>query len=220
MKLSLQESELSEYVAKQLSCFFPDGEFSGDQLFPFVQTALERVEHCFSRISNKWYFDGVQTVFNHLHTDQYAMFLYFLGNSIHRANGDYDLAIKTYALNKALHSIDVFFEVELPEVFFFQHPMGTVLGRAEYSNFFVVYQRCTVGGNPELEYPSLGEGVIMYGGSAIIGNCAVGDNCWLSIDAIVIDQDLPSNSVVFGKTPDIVIKSSNRNATELLFREA
>ena len=45
-----------------------------------------------------------------------------------------DLASKAYCLNKALHAIDVFYEVELPEIFFLEHPLGTVLGRAKYSN--------------------------------------------------------------------------------------
>ena len=43
-----------------------------------------------------------------------------------------NLAAKVYALNKALHAIDVFYEVELPDLFCLQHPLGTMPGRARY----------------------------------------------------------------------------------------
>src|SRR5205823_183490 len=97
-----------------------------------VDRAVERAEHCFSRINLKYFNDGATTRFDHLHTDQYAVFLYLLANTIFRAGGDTRLAAKVYALNKALHGVDAFYEVELPSVFAFQHPVGTVLGRGRY----------------------------------------------------------------------------------------
>ena len=218
MKLSLSEADLSAFVARQLTNLLPDTEISGDQLLLYVQRAIERAEHCFSRVSDKYYSKGDQTRFNHLHTDQYASFLYLLGNTIFCMDGDLSIATKTYVLNKALHGIDVYFEVELPDVFFFQHPIGTILGRARYSDFFAVFQGCTVGGNPEEEYPRLGKGVVMYGGSAIIGTCTVGHNCWLSMDAVVMNEDLPPNSAIFGRSPDLVRKPTDRSVLSYFFR--
>jgi len=224
-KPSLGKSDLSRYVARQCSRVFPDKRIAAEQLIPHVQTALQRAEYCFSRSTNKYFSDGNQTYFNHLHTDQYAMFLYLLGNTIYREGGDPRLAAKTYMLNKVLHSIDVFYEVELPDVFFFQHPIGTILGRAKYSNYFSIYQNCTVGANEEQliprgrgSYPTLGESVIMYGGSAIIGDCTVGDHCWLSNGTIVMNQDCPSNSIIFGRSPNIVIKEKPSDYIKALFR--
>ena len=37
-----------------------------------------------------------------------------------------------------LHGIDVFFTVDLPDIFLFCHPLCTVLGRAQYSDYFLV----------------------------------------------------------------------------------
>ena len=213
---SMNEGELAEYVARQMSHFFPDREVTGDLLAPGVENALARVEYCFSHIHQKYFVEGNRLRFNHLHTDQYAMFLGYLGNALHRA-GDAALAAKAYALNKALHALDVFYSVELPDIFYLQHPVGTVLGRAKYANYFFAYQRCSVGGNIDLVYPTLGEGVVMYGGSALIGNCTVGENCWLSIGTIVKDQDLPPNSVVFGCSPQLAIKATKRNVIRDLF---
>ncbi len=207
-------------MAAQLSAIAPDAVVTGAALQPYVDAALERVEHCFARLNVKHFGaagNGVR--FNHLHTDQYAMFLYLLSNSIHRMQGSHDLAAKVYGLNKALHAIDVFYEVELPEVFGFQHPVGTVLGRATYGNHFFVYQRCSVGSNVEGRAPVLGEGVVMFGSSAVIGDCTIGANCWLSFGAVVMDADVPANSVVFGQTPAHVAKPTARHVVGHFFHE-
>ena len=76
---------------------------------------------------------------------------------------------------------------ELPDVFAVQHPVGTVLGRATYSDYFICYHNCTVGANLDNDYPSFGRGVVMYGGSRVIGKTVVGDNSFVSTGAIVID---------------------------------
>ena len=144
------------------------------------------------------------------------MFLYLLSNSLHR-EGEAALASKAYALNKALHAIDVFYEVELPRVFFFQHPVGTVLGRGCYADYFMVYQRCSVGSNLDGVYPVFEEGVVMFGGSGVIGNCRVGANTWLSIGTLVMDRDVPPGSTVFGQGPNLVIKPARRDVRKYMF---
>jgi serine O-acetyltransferase len=217
MKTSLPAAELASYVARQMSALFPDRTVEGPSLGPFVDDALGRVERCFSAIGQKYYRDEGGPLFDHRHTDQYASFLYFLSNSIHRRQGDLALASKAYALNKALHALDVFYEVELPEIFAFQHPVGTVLGRGSYANYFFVYQRCSIGANLKGEYPRLGEGVVMYGGSAVIGDSCVEGNCWLSMGTIVMDEDVPRDSVVFRRSPSLVIKETRRNVVRDLF---
>jgi serine O-acetyltransferase len=217
MIISLDKTDLTSYVVRQLNSYFPDKSVTVQGLSSYVKHALERVEYCFSHINIKYFFDGQQTHFNHLHTDQYAMYLYFLSNTIYRLEGEPAIASKVYALNKALHAIDVFFEVELPDIFAFQHPVGTVLGRGKYSNYFYVYQRCSIGSNLKGEYPTLGEGVVMFGGSGVIGNSVVGENCWLSVGSLVMNMDVPANSIVFGCSPENSIKATQRNVVRDLF---
>jgi serine O-acetyltransferase len=215
---SLSVAELTSYVAAQVAAFLPDGRpIDSTGLRAHVQHALERTERCFARVRIKNFASNGRPCFNHLHTDQYAMFLYLLSNTVHRAEGDPVLASKLYGLNKALHAIDVFYEVELPEVFFFQHPVGTVLGRAVYGNGFVVYQRCSTGSNLDGAAPVIGEGVVMFGGSAIIGRCTVGANAWLSVGTIIMDADVPADSVAFGQPPRNVFKPSSRRASDFVF---
>lgn len=217
MRTSLAEAELSAYLARQLSNFYPDGEVRPESLARHVNEALERSAGCFSAVRDKYLPAGPEGSFDHLHTDQYAAFLYFVANTIHCRGGDRSLAAKIYALNKALHGLDVYFEVELPEVFYFIHPVGTVLGRATYANFFIVYQRCTVGGN-ERVYPTLGEGLVMYGGSSVIGGCTVGPNVRLSAGCAVFEKDIPGDSVVFGMSPALTVKPAKRSVLDDYFR--
>jgi len=218
MRSTLSQDDLACYVARQASAFFPDGAVSAGSLTVPVRSALDRLERCFSQVGLKYFAEDGESTFDHLHTDQYAMFLYLLANSIHREGGDPRLASKVYALNKALHGIDAFYEVELPEAFVFQHPVGTVLGRGRYGNYFFVYQRCSVGASVEGAYPTIGEGVVMFGGSAIIGASTVGNNCWLSVGATVLDTDVPPNSVVFGRSPDLTVKPTRRDVVRDLFQ--
>lgn len=112
---------------------------------------------------------------------------------------------KFYYLNKILHSVDIYSEVELPPVFFLEHPLGTVLGRAEYGNNFFAMQGCTVGGNKG-KYPIIGENVKMFSNSKVLGDSHIGNNVWLSANTYVKDELIPNNSIVFGSTPNLIIK--------------
>jgi serine O-acetyltransferase len=217
MRTSLSSAELATYLGRQMSAFFPDRAVEGTALTPAVAHALERLDHCFSRIRLKYFQDEKGTRFDHQHTDHYAMFLYLVGRAIYEAQGDLGVAAKAYALNKALHGLDAFYEVQLPSVFAFQHPLGTVLGRGTYSDYFFVYQRCSIGANLDGEYPRLGEGIVMFGGAAVIGKCQVEGNCWLSVNTVVMDQDVPRGSAVFGRSPALTIKPTSRDVTKELF---
>jgi serine O-acetyltransferase len=213
----LTAGALCRYVTRQINNFFPDCLVKSERVAPYLGLALERTEHCFSRVSVKYFARNGTPWFDHLHSDQYAMFLYLLSNSVFREDGDPSLAAKIYALNKALHGLDVFYEVELPAVFFFQHPVGTVLGRAAYGNYFAVYQRCSIGSSLSGETPVMGDGVAMFGGSAIIGGSRIGSNAWLSVNAVVMDCDVPPDSLVFGRSPANVLKPATCQVVERFF---
>lgn len=218
MRQSLVRADLNRYVVKQMGHFFPDAKVPAERLLPFTTKAIEKTEYCFSKIKIKYFFDGGNAIFSHLNTDQYAIFLYFLSNTIWREDGDDDLASRAYYLNKALNGLDVFYQVSLPEIFLLVHPLGTVLGRGEYQDYFVAYQRVTVGGNMGLDYPRLGKGVAMYAGSALIGKCTIGDNALISTNTTVMDTDIPGNVVVFSSGDGIGYKPTAKTVFERYFR--
>ncbi len=210
MTTSLSENEITGLLAKQLENFFPltDKEKSG--LAGIVSIALKRCEHCFSHIDNKYFHRDGQTFFSHLHSGQWMTFLCYAANTASTGNNpDKTLADKIYYLNKIMHSVDIYHEVRLPRVMFFEHPLGTVIGRADIGDGLTVYQRCTIGGNisrGKISYPVIGRNFTMYSDSKIIGDCKVGDNVTLAANAYVKDTDLPSGSTVFGSSPNLTIK--------------
>jgi serine O-acetyltransferase len=215
LKLSLSQDELAAYVDRQLDRVFPDGRTG---VADCIEPALQRVEFCFSHVNNKYFHDDEQTIFSHLHSDQYAMFLYFLSNTIWQSGNAKQLADKVYYLNKMLHAVDIFYEVALPDIFLLSHPLGTVLGRGSYADYFVAYQNCTVGSNLAGEYPIFAEGVAVFGGSAIIGDCSLGQNTWVAAGTQVKDQKFPGDSVVFGRYPQVGHKSTKRRVADHFFK--
>ena len=56
-------------------------------------------------------------------------------------------------------------------------------------------------------YPIIGENVRMYANSSILGNCIIGRNVQVGAGAIVKNQDVPDNSIVFGQSPNLIIKT-------------
>ena len=205
-------------VEKQISSFFELGSDDTKRISSSIEQAYKRSCACFQKINNKYY-----SSFNSLHSGQWCSFLYFLSNEIFKNHGSNETSDKIYYLNKTMNSIDLYYQVELPEVFFWEHPVGTVLGKGSYSNNFVVYQNCTIGSswdhNGTLHYPKLGENVTMFSYSCILGKCNIGKNTIISSHAYIINTDIPDNSIVFGQGKDLIIKRNNKPSIEF-FKKA
>lgn len=205
--------QLPALVEKQLSGFFPISEIEGGIIKISTPLAFERCEVCFSNIDNKYFHRKNQIYFSPFHSGQWLIFLYYLSNCISTEScccdsfegSNKSLADKIYYLNKIMHSVDIYHEVQLPASFFLEHPVGTVLGRASYQNGFMAYQNCTVGGNKG-KYPTLGKNFHMMSGSKVLGNSHIGDNVTLAANTYVKDTDIPTGATVFGSTPNLILK--------------
>jgi len=217
--LNASSGKLCDYVARQLNHFFPDDSgISGKTFAPDMEQTLTRLQACFAGIKRPKYQDANGPFFNYLHPDHYAVFLYLLANTIHRSDASSNLAFRVYYLNKALHALDVFHNAELPEVFMFMHPIGTVLGHAKYGNYFCAYQNCTVGSDEPGNTPVFGDCVVMYAGSTVIGKSKIGENVVLGAKAFVIDRDIPNDSIVMGAFPRLRITPNQRHVLDRRFR--
>lgn len=203
MQTTLNPSQLAGYVVRQLRMFFPDDHNpDAGVLEESVATSLRRLDQCFSRVRDKRFRRGGETVFDHLHSDQYAMFLYILGNQSWKDGVESRVLDKLYLLNKTLHALDVFYEVQLPGVFLFGHPVGSVLGRASYGDYLVVAQNCTVGGIGGV-YPVLGKGTVLSGSVNIIGSTILEDDVYVGAGALLVNELVPARSTVVGRSPSI-----------------
>lgn len=213
MKFAIAPSEILLLVEKQLTNIFTFGQEDKVLLEAAFDKTLKRLEYNFSHSTNKYYSDGGETYFSPFHSGQYCIFLYYLSNEIwHNTQNNSvrtTLPDRLYFLNKMLNACDLFYEVELPEIFRLDHPVGSVMGRARYSDYFSFGQNCTVGNNRGI-YPRLGHHVRMCANFSIIGDCIIGNNVTIGANACIKDQNIPDNSIVFGISPNLIIKPNNK----------
>lgn len=57
-----------------------------------------------------------------------------------------------------------------------------------------------------LSYPVIGNNVVLYANSTILGNTKIGNNVIISANSYIINEIIPDNSIVFGTSPNLVIK--------------
>lgn len=202
---NLSQSALVGLTLKQLRNFFPVSQEEEALLVQSMERVMQRVEKCFDGTTNKYYHRDGEVYFNPFHSGQYCIYLYWFSRTIFEAGNSF-LADKIYYLNKIMNGCDMFYEVELPEVFMLDHPVGSVIGRGTFGEGFEFGQNCTIGNNKGI-YPVIGKHVELCANASIIGNCHIGDNVTLGAYACVKGQDVPANSIVFGQSPNLIIKT-------------
>lgn len=227
MVTTLSTDELKGYLARQLEIFFPDGTtdkyFKGSDVDFALQLALERLENCFKHINYKGYSDdNGQTYFSHLHSDQYSHFLYYFMNSLWEESANKVICDKVLLLNKFLNNIFVSYKCKLPDIFLIDHPIGTVLGNAEYSDYLCVLQNVTVNTGESADgslAPKLGKGLFLCAGAKIIGNETIGDRVTLGVDAVVYKRAIGNDKLVIRDAEGkIRIKDSTKCIAQMVFR--
>ena len=202
MITSLDRKQLSKFTSRQLNNYFPDNRLvKSEELIDQIAISLDKVNFCFSKVVSKYYSIGYEPYFNHLNGDHYATFLYFLSREYYLSTDRIDICDKIFYLNKALHGCDIFYQVELPDIFILVHPTGTVLGRADYSDYLVIYQGVRVGSNNDL-FPKIGKYVTLRPGCGVFGECKVNSNVEFGVDAFIKDCTIPSNVTVVGQYPN------------------
>lgn len=141
------ESTIYKLLEKQLDNHF-NGElnlYSKDSLRKWIPIALRQMEENYQMSSSKRMYNG-EMIFNPLFSVTWMIFLYRMSR-IAYLDGDINTADCLYYLNKIMHSIDWFYQVDLPIHFLAEHPLGSVLGKAKYGDYLFVYQGTTIGGN-------------------------------------------------------------------------
>ncbi|MFX4242249.1 hypothetical protein ACOL22_05665 [Aliarcobacter butzleri] len=204
LKSDLKYLELTKYLERQLNNYFPDLK-KNKSLSNIVSKSLKKVETNFKHITLPHYKKNGKPYFNYLNADHYTVFIYYCSNIAYK-EGDINLASKLFYLNKALHSFHCMYDTNLPDIFIVCHGVGTVLGKAKYSNYFVVTQGCTVGANAKLEYPELGENIVMYPNSSILGNSKISSSVVCSNNSMVLNKNIKSNSIIVGQHPNVDTK--------------
>jgi serine O-acetyltransferase len=182
---------LARYTAQQLNNLVPQDGLEADlaQLMPLMDGTLDRLRPILAAVRA---FETDR--FNHFNSLQYASWLYLLGNEQFRRGGHGELAARLFNLNRALNAMDLFYAVQLPEVFFISHGLGAVLGNAQYGKRLVLFQNVTVGrvGN---DRPEVGDNVVLYPGAVVTGKAVIGHNSVVSAGTVLHGVHVPDNTV-------------------------
>lgn len=198
---------IEEILLQQLHNYWK--EIDEETIISAIPSALKAIEDNYKGLPNRRYWDGNEVIFSPYISVQWMNFLYRLSHGLYQY-GEEKAADQVYYLNKIMHSNDWFYAVDLPTHFHCEHPLGSVLGRAEYGDYFFIYQGTTVGGNRrcgKLYYPTIGSNVILFANATVLGDTHIGNNVVVASGTYLINEEIPDNCIVFGKTPDIIIKN-------------
>lgn len=160
----------------------------------------------FARIRNKYFNVAGGPVLRLGQNAQYTIFLYRLSRILFE-RGRWLEADKVYALLRTVSGADIFYEVELPLLWWCDHPLGSVIGRGSFDpqSTLVFSQNSNIGNNRGI-YPEIGGNLYMYGNTTLLGQIRIAGNVVLSNGATVIDAGELRDCLVFGKSPDLIIK--------------
>jgi len=151
------------------------------------------------------------------HADEYTSFVVFLAQSAYQ-NGDQDLALAAYLVNRRINGFDCYYTRALPPVFHLEHPLGSVIGGADFGNYLVVYQGVSVGGDMKLRYPTFGEYVALFSHSSVIGNSVVGRNTAIGAGVQIYSEQITENTAVSLRSNQIVRSSMNWSIHDRFFK--
>jgi serine O-acetyltransferase len=196
-------SLLLRYVTKQLENLFPIVDPEPIQI-ETLNLAIERTNRCITKIKAT---QG--STFDPMNSGHYATFLYFLSRELWLSEHNVAEATRVFLLNKALNGIDLFYEINMPDIFLIGHTAGMVFAKATYSDYCVFHQGCTVGRNGT-DRPRIQTGVVLYPNASVIGDCLVRENSIITPGVNLIDHDTPGNCYVFmGQKGKPVFKEIN-----------
>lgn len=220
MDLSLSRTDLIGYTNAQLNHFYPDGNTANLGHYPSsFDTAIDRMEASFRSVRSPRYFEAGTSKFNHLYSDHYIVYLWYLANALWKDGASENILNKLYYLNKTLHAFDCMFNTALPDKFLVIHGSGTVLGKATYGNYLVVHQGCTVGIHDQ-KYPTIGTGVALAANSAVIGGSILGDRVSVGNATSVFNTEVPSDHSVYrDRNGKITISRSAKSYVDFYFSE-
>ena len=119
-------NDILTMLVRWLNNYFTISEEEMNELEFVSKIAYNKANKNFQHSDNKYFRGG----YNSLHSVMNMIYLYYLSNELFKRSICSGLCDKVYYLNKIMHSVDLFYAIELPDVFGAEHPLGAVMGRA------------------------------------------------------------------------------------------
>lgn len=128
--------------------------------------------------------------------DQEIVEIYSMMREALISKGDVPHAEFFYKRLRKEFCIDIIPEIALEHPTRFVHPLGSVLGRAQYASHLVVYQNVGVGSNLKRERPVFNGPCVLFPGAKVLGRSVIGKNVYITANTVVMDQHVPDNCIV------------------------
>ncbi len=123
------------------------------------------------------------------------------------------LARFTSQLARFCTGIEIHPGAEIGRRLFIDHGMGVVIGETSIvGDDVTLYQGVTLGGTGKEKgkrHPTLGNNIAVGTGAKLLGNIAIGDNCRIGANSVVL-RNVPPNSTVVGVPGHIVLHEGKR----------
>lgn len=142
-------------------------------------------------------------------SNELAVFLYRLGNQLHRTDNE-ECKAQIHWLLKELCACEIYFNNTIDEGFCVVHGQGTVIGsRNTIGRGFVIHQGCTIGHKKNGGGKGLiiGNDVKLYCNSSILGELIIEDNVIIGAH-VLVSKNIKRNSLVLN---DEVLKIKSIN---------
>jgi serine O-acetyltransferase len=197
-------AQIQENLVSQVAFFGKLTRLEKSLIYRYILEAITKTNETQSLVTS------THQTFDHLNTHYSTSMLYWLGNTIYSNEKNEALSIceKLYLLNRTINAVDLYYKIEMPNHFLVSHGLGTVFSKSRYSDFLVVFHNVTIGVKDTV-YPVLGERVVVYPNTTIVGACTIGSDTVLGTGLTLVDTDIPNNSIVYSKHGDILIKPNN-----------
>ena len=204
-------------------CPYPISLDNGYFFNIFSKVYLETIEE-HSHIANNYYSINGKGVLNLLFMDHYLILCHRLAHYIYKQQLDMDIADAIYYSARVRTSTDIFYRANIGKYFMPTHPLGSVIdSHSTYGEGFKLYNGVHIGPYDILEkdplkweHPKFGDGVILLAGSSVYGNTVIGDNVIVSAKSIIINEEIPSNCIVIGSSPRLMVKPNSQNNLRII----
>lgn len=166
-----------------------------------------------SHIFNRYYRDGLSGLINLNFLDHYVILAHRFANALWKHSMQSYAEAIYYSL-RVRCNIDLFYTTEIDKYFMPTHSLGAVIdSHIRYGKLFKIYNGCHIGpyniigvDSKEWKHPKIGDYVTMLGGAKIFGDTTVGNNVIISVNTVIINEEVPDNCIVSGISPNLVFQ--------------
>ena len=191
---------------------------------PHWDIVYERVLREHSNMNDPYFCRENKPILNLKFIDHFIILGYRLANYLWKHNLEqYSEAI--YYSYRIRGAIDLFYRTELGPYFLPNHTMGSVIdSHAKYGKLLFIMNGIhigpynIIGKDPsDLQHPIIGDYVTLLSKCSIFGKSKIGNNVIISNNALIINEEIPDNCIVYGQSPNLLFAPLKvKNSTKLI----